>query len=86
MAAGPVNRICRAALQTNKLFEISSREVSMMLTWATTAGFASHRRHNPLGRSNTLTWRRLAFHRFLPFAHYSNAIWGSNGQDPDGEG
>jgi hypothetical protein len=31
MAAEPVSRIRRAALQKNKLFEISSREVSMML-------------------------------------------------------
>jgi len=41
----PVSRIRRAALQTDKLFEISSREVSMMSTLSVLAGFASHRRH-----------------------------------------
>jgi hypothetical protein len=43
-AAGPVSRIRRAALQTDNLFEISRREVSMMST-VVMAGFASHRRH-----------------------------------------
>jgi len=47
VAARPVSRIRRAALQTdNLLFAISRREVSMMSTLAVTAGFASHRRHN----------------------------------------
>jgi hypothetical protein len=45
LAAGPVSRIRRAALQTDNLFEISRREVSMMSTSAVMAGFASHRRH-----------------------------------------
>jgi hypothetical protein len=45
-AAGPVSRIRRAALQTDKLFEISLLEVSMMSTLSVLAGFASHRRHN----------------------------------------
>lgn len=43
--AKPVDRIRRAALQTDKLFEISRCEVSMMSTLALMAGFASHRRH-----------------------------------------
>jgi hypothetical protein len=34
VAAGPVSRIRRAALQTDNLFEISRREVSMMSTLA----------------------------------------------------
>ena len=42
----PVSRIRRTALQTDKLFEISRCEVSMMSTSAVMAGFASHRRHN----------------------------------------
>jgi len=46
VTAGPVSRIRRAALQTDNLFEISRREVSMMSTLAVMAGFASHRRHN----------------------------------------
>lgn len=41
MTAGPVSRIRRAALQTDKFFEISSREVSMMSTLSVLAGFAS---------------------------------------------
>ena len=45
-ATEPVSRIRRAALQTDNLFTISRREVSMMSTLAATAGFASHRRHN----------------------------------------
>jgi hypothetical protein len=48
VAAGPVSRIRRAALQTDKLFEISCREVSMMSTLSVLAGFASHPRHNGL--------------------------------------
>jgi|HubBroStandDraft_1064217.scaffolds.fasta_scaffold81553_3 hypothetical protein len=52
VAAGPVSRIRRSALQTDKLFEISRYEVSMMSTLAVLAGFASHRRHN--GRSETI--------------------------------
>ena len=47
MAAGPVSRICQAALQTEKLFEIRRPEASMMLTLAVMAAFASHWRHNP---------------------------------------
>jgi hypothetical protein len=35
-----ISRIRRAALQTNKLFEISHHEVSMMSTLAVAAGFA----------------------------------------------
>jgi hypothetical protein len=46
VAAGPVSRIRRTALQTDKLFEISLCEVSMMSTLAVMAGFASHWRHN----------------------------------------
>ena len=46
MAAGPVSRIRQAELQTDKLFEISLRDVSMMSTLAVMAGFASHRRHD----------------------------------------
>jgi hypothetical protein len=46
VSAKPVSRIRRAALQTDKLFEISRREVSMMSTLSVMAGFASHRRHN----------------------------------------
>jgi hypothetical protein len=45
VAAGPVSRIRRAALQVNNVFEISRRRVSMMSTLAVMAGFASHRRH-----------------------------------------
>ena len=52
VAAGPVSRIRRAALQTDELFEISHCEVSMMSTSSVMAGFASHRRHN--GRSRRL--------------------------------
>jgi hypothetical protein len=46
VAAGPVSRIRRTALQTDKLFEINRCGVSMMSTLAVMAGFASHRRHN----------------------------------------
>ena len=49
-AAGPVSRIRRAALQTEKLFEISRCKVSMMSTLTVMAGFASHRRHNVVAR------------------------------------
>jgi len=86
VAAEPVSRIRRAALQTNKLFEISYSEVSMTVNLGNDGRFCVAPASQSVGRSNTLTWRRLAFHRFLPFTHYSNAIWGSNGQDPDGEG
>jgi hypothetical protein len=40
--AGPVSRIRWAALQTDKLFEISHRDVSMMSTSSVMAGLASH--------------------------------------------
>jgi hypothetical protein len=46
VAAGPVSRIRRVALQTNNLFRISRREVSMMSTLAVMVGSASHWRHN----------------------------------------
>jgi hypothetical protein len=46
VAAGPVSRIRRAALQTGNLFEISRPELLMMSTLAVLAGFALKRRHN----------------------------------------
>jgi len=46
VAAGPVSRIRRAALQTYNLFRISRHELLMMSTLSVMAGFASHRRHN----------------------------------------
>ena len=46
MAAGPVSRIRRTAMQTDKLFEISRCDVSMMSILVVMVGFASHRRHS----------------------------------------
>jgi hypothetical protein len=53
VAAGPVSRIRRTALQIDNLFEISRREVSVMSTLAVMAGSASHRRHNLLSTAGT---------------------------------
>jgi len=46
LAAGPISRIRRTALQPPKLLERNVLELSMMSTLAVWAGFASHRRHH----------------------------------------
>ena len=61
MAAGPISRIRRTALQTDNLFEINRRELSMMSTLSVLAGFASHRRHNLAVRDDCLLQSRSAY-------------------------
>ncbi len=46
LAAGPVSRIPQAALQARKLLEQSGDAVSKPSKLSTSAGFASHLRHN----------------------------------------
>jgi len=55
--------LATARWQTDNLFEISRREVSMMSTLSVLAGFASHRRHNASLGSRSRAPSRLALLR-----------------------